>query len=107
MMKNVYIIIGLLLMCITVYAQDSQTVRGTVVDFTTGKPLSKVIVSARDVEGVSMETSEDGRFEMKVPSLYSVLTISYPEYQTKEFRLYGNNVVRKYTTFTLLFYESA
>ena len=94
MMKNVYIIIGLLLMCITVYAQDSQTVRGTVVDFTTGKPLSKVIVSARDVEGVSMETSEDGRFEMKVPSLYSVLTISYPEYQTKEFPLYGNNEVR-------------
>lgn len=92
MMKNVYMIIGFLLMCISVCAQESS-VRGTVVDFTTGNPLPKVIVSVREVEGVSAEASEEGKFEMEIPSLYSVLVVSYPGYQTKEFPLYGNKEV--------------
>ncbi|WP_106831393.1 SusC/RagA family TonB-linked outer membrane protein [Parabacteroides pacaensis] len=93
-MRNVYTITGFLLMCITLYAQESRKVQGTVVDFTTGKPLPQVIVSAVYPEGISTEVSGDGRFEIKVPSLYTVLTVSYPGYQTKEFPLYGNDEVR-------------
>src|SRR5688500_4718320 len=82
-----------LLACQSAFAQNQSKIQGTVSDFLTGKRIAQTNISVKGLASTSTETSADGTFTMDVPSLYAVLLISYPGYQTKEFPLYGNDQV--------------
>jgi len=65
-----------------------ETVRGQVVDAQTGEALPGVNIL---IQGTSTGTATniDGEFELQVPSLESVLVVSYIGYQTQEVYLDG------------------
>lgn len=93
MMKYTYVLFVLSLACLTLHAQDTFKVKGTVVDFITSQPVTKASIAVKDIAAVSAEASDAGTFEINVPSSYSVLLISYPGYQTKEYPLFGKDQV--------------
>jgi TonB-dependent starch-binding outer membrane protein SusC len=65
-----------------------ETVRGQVVDAQTGEALPGVNIL---IQGTSTGTATniDGEFELQVPSLESVLVVSYIGYQTQEVSIDG------------------
>lgn len=91
--RYMYVVLLLLFACNSLQAQDQSKIRGTVTDFLTSKPVSQANISVKGGTSISVETSATGAFEIDVPSVYSVLVISYPGYQTKEFPLYGKTQV--------------
>jgi TonB-linked SusC/RagA family outer membrane protein len=93
MMKKVYSLIGLLL-CISIYAQEPVKIQGTVVDFITSAPVVGADIRVKGGVGVNTIVSEDGHFEMEIPSLHSALLVSFPGYWTKEYFLSGKEEVR-------------
>ena len=93
MKKYAYILFFLSLACLTLHAQDSYKVKGTVIDFVTSQPVAKASVTVRGSVLQGSETLDDGSFVIEVPSLYSVLVIKYPGYQPKNFTLAGKEEV--------------
>ncbi len=93
MIKYASVLIAFLLTSLSTYAQETTTIKGSVIDFLTSEPIAKTNVSIKGSEGVSTETSDAGTFELQVQSVYSVLVVSYPGYQTKEYSLNGNKEV--------------
>jgi len=91
--KYIYGLIILLLAFQSMAAQDVLKVRGTVSDYLTSKPIARASVIVKGFAISSTETSNEGTFTIDVPSLYSVLIISYPGYQTREFPLYGKKEI--------------
>ena len=63
------------------------------IDFLTSQPVAKASVSVRGSVLQGSEALDDGSFVIEVPSLYSVLVITYPGYQPKEFALAGKEEV--------------
>ena len=94
MMKYVYIFVALTLACLSLNAQETFKVQGTVFDYLTLQPVAQANISVKNTEGVTFETAQDGTFAIEVPSTYSVLVISFPGYQVKEYPLYGNRSVK-------------
>lgn len=90
--RYTYVLAIMLLAC---YSLDAQLIkiRGTVTDFLTSKGISQTNISVKGLAMISTESSGNGTFTIEVPSVYSVLIISYPGYQTKEFPLYGKTSV--------------
>ncbi|MGV8094002.1 MAG: TonB-dependent receptor plug domain-containing protein [Mangrovibacterium sp.] len=93
MMKYASFLIAILMTCLSLYAQEPNTIKGTVIDFLSSKPIANANVSVKGVEGESTESSDIGEFEIKTQSLYAVLVVSTPGYQTKEFSLLGSSKV--------------
>lgn len=93
MLKYPYILFVLCLSCLTLHAQQTYKVKGTVVDFLTSQPVAKSYITIKGFATDGAEASVDGTFEINVGSLYSVLIISYPGYQTKEYPLFGKEKV--------------
>lgn len=91
--RYTYGLIILLLAFQSMKAQDALKVQGTVTDFLTSKPIARTSVIVKGLATSSTETSNEGTFTIDVPSVYSVLTISYPGYQTREFPLYGKKEI--------------
>jgi TonB-dependent starch-binding outer membrane protein SusC len=69
-------------------SEMQETVRGQVVDAQTGEALPGVNIL---IQGTSTGTATniDGEFELQVPSLESVLVVSYIGYQTQEVSVDG------------------
>ena len=90
MIKYASVLIAFFLTSLSLFAQEPTTIKGSVVDFLSSKPIAKANISIKGSGGISTETSDAGTFELKVPSVYSVLVISFPGYQSKEYPLNGN-----------------
>ena len=71
------------------YAQQGNTITGTVTD--KGEPLPGVNVSVKGTT-IGMATNEDGKYEITIPSTGTVLVFSYIGYVTAE-RTVGNQRV--------------
>ena len=59
---------------------ETRTVKGTVVDAATGKPVAGAIVKAAEINGYSTLTDDDGSYELKVPLFATALYVSTPDY---------------------------
>ena len=92
MMKYAFLI-AFIWTCLSLHAQEPTAIKGSVVDFLSSKSIANANISIKGSGGVSAETSDNGTFELKVPSVYSVLIVSFPGYQRKEYPLNGNNQV--------------
>ena len=90
MIKYISVLILLFLSYGSLHAQEILKVQGTVVDYLTLKPVANADISVKGLISQSAQSSESGTFTIKVPSLYSVLVITYPGYQKKELSLNGN-----------------
>ncbi|RYZ27966.1 MAG: hypothetical protein EOP49_41840, partial [Sphingobacteriales bacterium] len=55
------------------------------------KPVANASITLKETVFTSVQTDNAGSFSIEVPSKYSVLIISFPGYQTKEFPLNGQN----------------
>ena len=58
----------------------TRTVRGHVVDATTGKAVAGAIVRASEVDGYSVLTEDDGTYELKVPLFVTSLYVNTPDF---------------------------
>lgn len=92
-MKYFYVLILLFVSYMPLHAQKILKVQGTVVDYETAKPIANANISVRGMISRSAQSSANGKFSIEVPSLYAVITITYPGYQDKDFPLNGNNNV--------------
>jgi TonB-dependent starch-binding outer membrane protein SusC len=92
MLKIFYFMFIFSLSCLTLQAQNSIKVKGTVVDYLSSKPVKNVLVSVKNTK-TSTIASDNGKFTVEVRSPYSVLVISFPGYQTKEYSLNGRKEV--------------
>jgi len=61
---------------------ETRSVKGTVLDAATKKPIAGAIVRAAEIDGYSTLTGDDGTYELKVPLFTSALIISTPDYNT-------------------------
>jgi TonB-linked SusC/RagA family outer membrane protein len=93
MIKFFLVFLTAFLSCFVVQAQNTSIheVDGKVIDFMTGKALSQISISIKDIKSLPVESSDVGTFTLKVPSGYVTLVLSYPGYQTKEFPLTGRS----------------
>ena len=63
-------------------AVAQQTLRGRVIDASTGHALEGAIVSSNQIKGYSSLTDEEGRYEIIVPDYCSALSFSAPDFET-------------------------
>ena len=61
-----------------------QTLRGRVLDATTGQPLAGVLVTTAEIKGYSSLTDENGCYEIAVPDYCSALNFSTPDFNTTQ-----------------------
>ena len=59
---------------------DTRVVRGQVKNAATGLPIAGAIVSADNIEGYSVLTEDDGKYELKVPVFATSLFITSPDF---------------------------
>ena len=84
-MKHLQIHVILLLTCITSFAQDPTTVKGTVIDVSTDLPIDRVnIVNLNQVIGTS--TDDNGEFEIRA-EVNDTLHFSYLGYKSIKVRV--------------------
>ena len=93
MVKYTYALFVFFLSCFTLHAQDTNKVKGTVVDFFTSQPISNASITVKGSAGLSSKAAVDGSFEISVNSLHAVIVVAYPGYQTKDFPLFGKETV--------------
>ena len=58
----------------------TRTIRGRVLNATTGQPIAGTIVSADDVEGYSTLTEEDGFYKLNVPTFTTSVYVNMPDF---------------------------
>ncbi|NRA94007.1 MAG: carboxypeptidase-like regulatory domain-containing protein [Psychroserpens sp.] len=84
-MKHLQILVILLLTCMTSFAQDPTTVKGTVIDVSTDLPIDRVnIVNLNQVIGTS--TDDNGEFEIRA-EVNDTLHFSYLGYKSIKVRV--------------------
>ncbi len=89
-MKKVSLVLTILLMAFSLYAQNIA-VRGTVTDASTGEPVAFASVTVKgQMNGTS--TGLDGTYALNVPS-NAILVVSFVGYKTQELAVNGRNVV--------------
>ncbi|MBR6276159.1 MAG: SusC/RagA family TonB-linked outer membrane protein [Prevotella sp.] len=59
---------------------ETRTVKGKVLDATTGKPVAGAIVRAAEIDGYSVLTEDDGSYELKLPVFASAIYVNTPEF---------------------------
>ena len=80
---------------------ETRTVKGTVLDGATQRPIAGAMVRAADIEGFSVLTDEDGTYELKLPLFSSALYITSPDYNAVRVGLTkaeGQKTVKLYST---------
>src|SRR5690625_4816134 len=83
-------VVSLAVICLcSVPALLAQTIQGTGTDASTGESLPGVSIAVTGAETSRTSSSEDGTFELDVPSVDSVLVVSYIGYQTLEVQIQG------------------
>lgn len=100
-MKNVkkqfrtipYLLLCMLLSCVTVHAQNTITVKGSVVD-SKGETIIGVNVTLKGNNSIGTITDMDGNFVLSVPNNNSVLVVSYIGMKTKEIKVTGNKLLK-------------
>lgn len=89
-----FFVFGLLMLGVSsqLYAQNSQTVSGTVTDSQTGNPLIGVNIL---VKGTSLGGTTDtkGHYSLSVPSLQDTLVFSYIGYKKKPVPIDGRTTI--------------
>ncbi|MDD4921888.1 MAG: SusC/RagA family TonB-linked outer membrane protein [Bacteroidales bacterium] len=93
MKKYASVLIAILMTYLSLYAQEPNAIKGSVVDYLSSTPIANVNISIQGVAGVNTESAKDGTFKIKTPSKYSVLVASVPGYQVKEYPLFGKSEV--------------
>jgi TonB-linked SusC/RagA family outer membrane protein len=58
----------------------TRTIRGRILNATTGQPIAGTIVSADDVEGYSTLTEENGFYKLDVPTFTTSVYINMPDF---------------------------
>src|SRR5690625_4518480 len=87
-------VVSLAVICLcSVPALLAQTIQGTVTDAATGESLPGVNIVVKGAETIGTSSNQDGKFELDVPSLNSVLVVSYIGYQTLEVTIQGRQTV--------------
>lgn len=71
--------------------RDLIRVKGVITDAQTGKPVPGISISVAEFSAAI--TDEKGQFEISVPNLNALLTVSGPGYQNKEIALKGQSSV--------------
>ncbi|MGN1262484.1 MAG: carboxypeptidase regulatory-like domain-containing protein, partial [Prevotella sp.] len=79
-MNKKLLTISMLAASMTVAAQDTISVSGTVTDAATGKPLAGVSVEAYGNNRFTAMTDEEGRYELKVPEYVSSVAMRVDGY---------------------------
>ena len=59
---------------------ETRTVKGIVLDAATNEPISGAIVRAAEIDGYSVLTEDDGKYELKVPVFATALYVASPDY---------------------------
>lgn len=93
MIKYSYLLILLFLFYLPLHAQKGIKVQGKVIDYMSSKPVANANITLKETIYNSVQTSNAGTFTIEVPSKHSVLIVSYPGYQNREFPLSGKNEV--------------
>jgi len=62
---------------------ETRTVKGAVLDATTGMPISGAIVRANEIDGYSVLTEDDGTYELKVPVFVTSVYVTTPDYNAQ------------------------
>ncbi|HLR32074.1 MAG TPA: carboxypeptidase-like regulatory domain-containing protein, partial [Fodinibius sp.] len=75
-----------------VWAQQSETVSGMVVDASTDESLPGVNIMVRGTT-IGTSTDENGEYSLRVPSLTETLVISYIGYATQEVSINGRSTI--------------
>src|SRR5690625_3775409 len=87
-------VVSLAVICLcSVPALLAQTIQGTVTDAATGESLPGVNIVVKGAETIGTSSNQDGMFELDVPSLNSVLVVSYIGYQTLEWPTRGRHTL--------------
>src|SRR5690625_4980991 len=96
-------VVSLAVICLcSVPALLAQTIQGTVTDAATGESLPGVNIVVKGAETIGTSSNQDGTFELDVPSLNSVLVVSYIGYQTLEVQIQGRQTVMIELTASIL-----
>lgn len=90
-MKLKLLSIGLMLVSLSVFAQDRQ-ITGTVTDQSDGSPIAGVNIVVKGT-GIGTATDGDGRFTLSVPSTSNTLIFTFLGYATQEVLVAGINSV--------------
>lgn len=93
--KYIGVNILLLLIAITIQAQEAVTVKGTVYRADTKRPLESVQVSSPE-SAKSAVTNGKGEFELKVKSLQTKIQVAASGYFTQEVALAGRHELKIY-----------
>jgi TonB-linked SusC/RagA family outer membrane protein len=89
------LVLSLFILCtltISAFAQD-RTISGTVTSSEDGLPIPGATVKVKENPSVSVGTSPDGKFSIKVPANSKTLIISYLGFTTKEVAITASGVV--------------
>ncbi len=86
-----HLLLALLLLPVSAYAQDQRTVTGTVLD-ETGEPLIGATVTVVG-QPIGVTTDMDGHYTLKAPSSAKQLNFSFVGYQTQMLNIPANNVI--------------
>ena len=84
MKNNIRYILCILCIACGISMAQAQTVtlRGRVLDASTGQPLVGALVSSDQIKGYSSLTDEEGCYEIVVPDFCSALSFSAPDFNT-------------------------
>lgn len=99
-MKKVYLILIMLSITLTSYAQ--QKVQGQVVDADTGEPLIGVSVVLKSATQIGTTTDLDGNFQFSIPSLNDQISFSYIGYDPLVLKAESKMEVKLQASSTLL-----
>lgn len=90
--RLIMVVLTALFFSTNVWAQENETVSGTVTDASNGEPLPGVNIM---VQGTTMGTSADanGEYSLRVPSLTETLVVSYIGYATQEVNIDGRSSI--------------
>lgn len=97
MLKYFYLLIIIIVYTGTAVAQQTKPqaqikVQGIVIDYLTSQPVKGALINVKN-SLKSINTGNDGKFVVDVPSQYSVVVVSFPGYQQTEFALHGKDQV--------------
>src|SRR5918996_3301820 len=94
-MRISILIFGCLLMWVSSFAQQTQTVSGKITDSKDGSPLAGVTVKGKGQTNVVLSKS-DGSFTISVPTDTKSLEFSYVGYADQEVNIEDNMAVRMF-----------
>ena len=81
----------------------TRTIRGRVLNATTGQPVAGTIISADDVEGYSTLTEENGFYKLDVPTFTTSVYINMPDFNPVRLGLQSQEEQREVKLYPVTF----